>query len=240
MSQPSALSSARQAAANRGDFGAVRDSYQKGGGTWQGTTAAQDTATKAEADALDRIKSAVTIPQAKIAADHYATLQTAKTAAAANAATINARSLEHLTPSGTAMAGIQANAPLRTAQTDLTRQQAASAKQAEADKKQANDIRQQMITETDPAKYKALERKLYTLGLKQQPKYQIVTEKGVAADGFTPTQTSHIVTEDTTGNPIAIPLVGPGARSSPYPDGTKLTGKDGKPYTVKNGVPVRD
>ena len=148
------------------------------------------------------------------AAAYLRTLEEGNTAQLNNAATINARMAEHLIPSGTAVAGIQANAPHVAAQTALAKQQAESAAQVEEDRKAAADIRKQMIAETDPAKYKALERKLYAIQGKAQPKYQIVTEKGVAADGITPTQTSHIVSEDTTGNPIATPLVGPGVGAS--------------------------
>lgn len=148
------------------------------------------------------------------AAAYLQSLEQGNTARLNNAAALNARMAEHLTPSGTAVAGIQADAPHRAAQTALAKQQAESAAQVEEDRKAAADIRKQMIAETDPAKYKALERKLYAIQGKAQPKYQIVTEKGVAADGITPTQTSHIVSEDTTGNPIATPLVGPGVGAS--------------------------
>lgn len=63
-----ALSEARQAAADRGDFGALATSYQANGGTWQGRTAAQDAEAKATADIMDRVRNAKTIPQL-----HYAT-----------------------------------------------------------------------------------------------------------------------------------------------------------------------
>jgi hypothetical protein len=96
------------------------------------------------------------------------------------------------------------------AQTELYKQQTETAKQVEADRIKTSDLRQKLSTETDPGKRRQLENQLYAIQGKPQPKYQIVTEKGVAADGITPTQTSHIVTEDTNGNPIATPLVGPG------------------------------
>jgi hypothetical protein len=39
-------------------------------------------------------------------------------------------------------------------------------------------------------------------------------------------------------SPSTSPSANPAARSSPYAEGTKLTGPGGKPYIVKNGIPV--
>ena len=78
------------------------------------------------------------------------------------------------------------------AQTDLYKEQTAAAKQAAAEKGKVADLRQKMMDETDPAKRRSLENQLYAIQGKPQPKYQIVTEKGVASDGITPTQTSQI------------------------------------------------
>jgi hypothetical protein len=83
-----ALQAARQAAADRGDFGAVRDSYQANGGTFLGKTAAQDAHTKALADAQRGIYTAKTIPQQKNAIDLYNHMVTAEATGVHNTAQI--------------------------------------------------------------------------------------------------------------------------------------------------------
>jgi hypothetical protein len=68
---------------------------------------------------------------------------------------------------------------------------------------QVDKLRQEYANETDPEKRRALASKINTLTGKDQPKYQVVAEKGVAADGITPTQTNYLL--DDTGNvrPVA-------------------------------------
>lgn len=56
-----ALSGARQAAAARGDWDAVRASYQTKGGTWQGTTAAQDTNKANGKELFEAVRNARTV-----------------------------------------------------------------------------------------------------------------------------------------------------------------------------------
>ena len=46
---------------------------------------------------------------------------------------------------------------------------------------------------------------------------------------------------DALGTPGAAPQSGgSGGAQAPYPEGTRLRGKDGATYTVKGGVPVKD
>jgi hypothetical protein len=91
----SALSAARQAAADRGDWGAVQASYQANGGTWQGRTAEGDANTKMMSDALAAVKNAKTIPQLHYATLMYDTLQKGDIARQNNAATVGATMYGH-------------------------------------------------------------------------------------------------------------------------------------------------
>lgn len=81
MATPSALSQARQAAANRGDWAAVRDSYQQGGGTWQGTTAAQDSEARVMSELQDALRNAPNNSSAKIIQARLQSLEQGKAAA---------------------------------------------------------------------------------------------------------------------------------------------------------------
>lgn len=92
---PSALSAARQAAADRGDWDAVQASYQKNGGTWQGTTAAQDAKTKLMADATAAVRNAKTIPQQHNAITMLDALQKNELMRENNAATVGATIYGH-------------------------------------------------------------------------------------------------------------------------------------------------
>jgi hypothetical protein len=65
------------------------------------------------------------------------------------------------------------------------------AKTKQAADAEVNTLRKQIFAETDPKKRQALQSKLYSLIGKPQPKYQIVSQKGV----------------DATGNPIETPMI---------------------------------
>lgn len=68
------------------------------------------------------------------------------------------------------------------------------------------------------------------------PPRQLVVPGGQAViDGQTVTQPSMVFDPDT--GKYILPQA---AEKAPYPDNTRLTGKDGKTYVVKNGVPVKE
>ena len=82
---------------------------------------------------------------------------------------------------------------------------------------------------------------LSAVGTKPDRKYQIVMQKGVGPDGFTPIETPYIVEESDNG-PIARPLIGGQNQATPAPVGTKTNrpdgvyrAPDGKRVTIKGG-----
>ncbi|MBJ2162867.1 hypothetical protein IHV84_02620 [Acidovorax sp. IB03] len=92
--------------------------------------------------------------------------------------------------------------------------------------------------EKDPAKRSELARQLREIQGKEQPsEWGIqVTPATKNADGST-TEGSVIRYNKATGQAERVDT-GANRNSAPYPDGTRLNGKDGKAYVVRNGVPV--
>ena len=92
--------------------------------------------------------------------------------------------------------------------------------------------------EKDPAKRSELARQLREIQGKEQPsEWGIqVTPTTKNADGST-TEGSVIRYNKATGQAERVDT-GANRNSAPYPDGTRLNGKDGKAYVVRNGVPV--
>lgn len=92
--------------------------------------------------------------------------------------------------------------------------------------------------EKDPAKRSELARQLREIQGKEQPsEWGIqVTPTTKNADGST-TEGSVIRYNKATGQAERVDT-GANRNSAPYPDGTRLNGKDGKAYIVRNGVPV--
>jgi hypothetical protein len=93
--------------------------------------------------------------------------------------------------------------PLRDAQTRLTEQNIAKGAQEAQQRVQVIQLRQQILAEKDPAKRKVLENQLYAIQGKQQPKYQIVTQKGVDQQN-NQIETPYIIDEEGNARP-AIP-----------------------------------
>ena len=92
--------------------------------------------------------------------------------------------------------------------------------------------------EKDPAKRSELARQLREIQGKEQPsEWGIqVTPATKNADGST-TEGSVIRYNKATGQAERVDT-GVSRNAAPYPDGTRLTGKDGKAYIVRNGAPV--
>jgi hypothetical protein len=92
---------------------------------------------------------------------------------------------------------------------------------------QIDALRQQYANESDPEKRRALATKINTLTGKDQQKFQVVMEKGVGADGITPTQTAYLV--DEAGN--VKPVSGGGQPDTNVaPPGMRMVGtSQGKP-----------
>lgn len=92
--QSQALSEARQAAAARGDFGAVADSYQANGGTWMGKTGAQALQEKRMTEAFNAVRTAKTVASKKAAIDFYSKMLEQETLGKTAAATVAATRAE--------------------------------------------------------------------------------------------------------------------------------------------------
>lgn len=100
---------------------------------------------------------------------------------------------------------------------------------------QLQTLREQLINEKDPAKQASLSEKMQVImGKYQRPEPVARDVYGAIAGGVDAmgNKTDPIIYNKQTGERA-------GAQSRPpYPEGTKLTGPDKKPYIVKNGVPV--
>jgi hypothetical protein len=103
---------------------------------------------------------------------------------------------------------------------------------------QLENLQNAYTTEKDPAKQAALARQIRGLQGKSDPADWAVqvTPTTKNADGST-TEGSVIRYNKSTGQAERVDLNG-GAQASPYKEGQRLQGKDGKAYVVKNGVPV--
>lgn len=136
----------------------------------------------------------------------------------------------------------KARAAVRAKAQDQHVESSASVAQAEAtryetsQKKEMASVLEQIDKATDPTEKARLEEKFKRLsGGKYASRYEAVKVKD--ADGNEVTeildkQTGYI---DKPRRASATP-----ATDSPYVDGTRLKGKDGKTYVVKNGVPVAE
>jgi hypothetical protein len=103
---------------------------------------------------------------------------------------------------------------------------------------QLENLQNAYTTEKDPVKQAALARQIRGLQGKSDPADWAVqvTPTTKNADGST-TEGSVIRYNKSTGQAERVDLNG-GAQASPYKEGQRLQGKDGKAYVVKNGVPV--
>lgn len=104
----------------------------------------------------------------------------------------------------------QTNQLREGAYADLTKAQAAHQQATtqqlitqEAQRRQISDLQGQIANEADPAKRAALQRKLYAIQGKPQPKYQVVTQESM--DQGMPTKTPYIV-EDGENGPVVKPM----------------------------------
>jgi hypothetical protein len=92
---------------------------------------------------------------------------------------------------------------------------------------QVDKLRQRYVAETDPEKKRQLASQINALTGKDQQKFQVVTEKGVGADGITPTQTAYLVDEAGNVKPVSA-----GGQPDPNiaPPGMRMVGtSQGKP-----------
>lgn len=96
--------------------------------------------------------------------------------------------------------------------------------------KQVNDLRTQLAAETDPAKRDALQKKLYAIAGKPQPKYQVVTNEVPGPDGIGTLKQPYIV-EETENGVSARPLV----QQSSAPPGYKQVGTSGGKPVYEDG-----
>lgn len=88
--------------------------------------------------------------------------------------------------------------------------------------KQVADLRNQLAAETDPGKRDALQKKLYAIAGKPQPKYQVVTNEVPSPDGIGTLKQPYIIEEGENGI-SARPLV----QQSTVPAGMKAVGTSG-------------
>lgn len=106
----------------------------------------------------------------------------------------------------------------------------------------AEAARNQVAAERDPAKRRGLVQYMNDIeGKSTQADPYLVVPGGQHVDPQSGKayNTPSSVFNRQSGQFVQQPGQGvQGQSGQPYPEGTRLTGKDGKPYTVKNGVPV--
>jgi len=110
---------------------------------------------------------------------------------------------------------------------------------------QIQTLRNQLLETEDPKVRDTVAKKLQALtGEQKENRYTVIpggSEMQYDAKGFAigvVTRPS-MVLDNSTGRLVDLgQRNGSQAEISPYPDGTRLTGKDGKVYMVKNGRPV--
>lgn len=115
-SDSAAISAARFAAAERGDFDAVRRSYQQGGGSWMGVDAAQQRVLDTDAQ-MERMLQSRSRSDRQQAAEYFRTRQAGRDALAAQEA-------QAAGVVGAKQAEMEANAPQRAAELARTQAQA--------------------------------------------------------------------------------------------------------------------
>lgn len=107
---------------------------------------------------------------------------------------------------------------------------------------QIQALRTQLLEAETPEERNSVAKKLQALtGKETQNRYTVIPggqEFDQAAQAVITRPA--MVLDNSSGRLVDVRGQGGGAQSeaSPYPDGTRLTGKDGKVYTVKNGQPV--
>lgn len=98
------------------------------------------------------------------------------------------------------------------------------------------DLRSQIATEPDSAKRQEMAQRLREMQGQSTADPYLVVPGGQAVDEMgRPYTMPSTVFNRQTQQFVQQPKQG---GQSPYPEGQKLTGKDGKAYVVKNGVPV--
>ncbi len=215
------VSAALQAAAERGDWTAIQNHYQKGGGTWQGQTAEQS-ARDSLIRELTPGKNGATRQQGEL--------------------------LTSLLNTGQELALRQQDLQGRQgiANEDLGLRREAQGFQTAA-QRQVQALQQQYIAETDPAKRNELARQLTVMQGKAPPKPDnelakarvgLIAELGKQYGASTPYgKDNKPIPFETWAEPMlrAAGMVPTDPRQR---EGVMLRGKDGKMYRVQNGDPV--
>jgi hypothetical protein len=215
------VSAALQAAAERGDWTAIQNHYQKGGGTWQGQTAEQS-ARDSLIRELTPGKNGATRQQGEL--------------------------LTSLLNTGQELALRQQDLQGRQgiANEDLGLRREAQGFQTAA-QRQVQALQQQMLAEQDPTKRNELARQLTVMQGKAPPKpdnelakarVSLITELGKQYGASTPYgKDNKPIPFETWAEPMlrAAGMVPTDPRQR---EGVMLRGKDGKMYRVQNGEPV--